>query len=75
MAEPIAPTGKPQAYQPQVTRTGNLRVTCGGPASGRHPKVFLTMVDDAAGNPHHVVCPYCSHVFEFDARLPRTDSH
>jgi uncharacterized Zn-finger protein len=64
MAEPIAPTDKPD-----VTKVGQLRVACGGPAWGRHPKVFLSMVDDAAGQPSHVVCPYCSHTFVYDAKL------
>ncbi len=62
MAEPIT-----TAHKPEITHTGQLRVACGGPAQGRHPKVYLTMVDDAQGKPHHVVCPYCSHTFIYDA--------
>jgi uncharacterized Zn-finger protein len=64
MAEPITPANKPD-----VTKTGQLRVQCGGPAWGRHPKVFLSLVDDAKGQPSHVVCPYCSHTFVYEAKL------
>jgi uncharacterized Zn-finger protein len=64
MAEPITP------HNPEVTRTGDTRVECAGPVFSRHPKVWLTMVDDAHGNPSHVVCPYCSHVFQYDPALP-----
>lgn len=64
MAEPITTTNK----QSEV-KTGHKRVICSGPASGKHPQVYLTMVDDAKGNPSHVVCPYCSQVFRYDAKL------
>lgn len=65
MAEPIA-----TAHKPEVTRTGELRVACSGPLFSRHPKVWLTMVDDKNGHPANVVCPYCSHVFQYDETLP-----
>ena len=50
-----------------VVVTNQLRVACDGPAESPHPRVFLTMVDDAEGNPTHVVCPYCSRTFEYKA--------
>jgi uncharacterized Zn-finger protein len=62
------------AQKTAIIRTGERRVACGGPASGRHPKVFLTMVDDAKGQPSHVVCPYCSQVFQYDKSLKSTRS-
>lgn len=61
MAEPITPTN------PQTTVTHQRRVVCDGPTTSKHPRVYLTMVDDAHGNPTHVVCPYCSHVFTYEA--------
>lgn len=61
MAEPITPTN------PQTTLVHQRRVMCNGPATGKHPRVYLTMVDDAQGNPTHVVCPYCSQVFTYEA--------
>ncbi len=64
MAEPIQTSNKAD-----ITKTGQLRVACGGPSHGRHPKVFLSMVDDANGQPSHVVCPYCSHTFIYNAKL------
>jgi uncharacterized Zn-finger protein len=67
MSEAISP-----AHKEETTRTGHLRVACGGPVWGRHPMVYLTMEDDAAGTPSNVVCPYCSHVFLYDARLAAT---
>jgi uncharacterized Zn-finger protein len=76
MSEPILPdTAKPATFHGELTRTGHRRVACSGPASGRHPKVYLTMVDDAYGNPSHVVCPYCSHTFEYDPALAKPGSH
>ena len=62
MSEPIETQQKED-----VTVTNKLRVVCDGPATGRHPRVYLTMVDDAHGHPDHVVCPYCSHVFRYQA--------
>ena len=64
MSEAITPAAKADH-----TRTGQRRVACGGPVFGRHPRVWLTMVDDAKGHPSHVVCPYCSHVFEYDEKM------
>lgn len=69
MSEPILPR------QDDVTHTGALRVTCSGPSWSAHPKVYLTMVDDAKGQPDHVVCPYCGHVFAFDAKAARPAAH
>ncbi|MFZ2620227.1 MAG: zinc-finger domain-containing protein [Alphaproteobacteria bacterium] len=48
-----------------VTPTTHRRVVCDGPVGSRHPRVYLTMVDDLAGKPSHVVCPYCSKVFKY----------
>jgi uncharacterized Zn-finger protein len=45
-----------------------LRVACDGPQFSKHPRVYLTMVDDAAGKPSFVVCPYCSRVYLYDAK-------
>lgn len=59
MSEPIAPS------RPDVMHATSLKAVCDGPAQGRHPRVFLTMVDDAQGHPSHVVCPYCSRVFRY----------
>jgi len=70
MAEPITPTNKPD-----VTKVGQQRVACGGPSHGRHPKVFLSMVDDAKGQPSHVVCPYCSHTFVYEPKLAVAATH
>ncbi|HEX2859951.1 MAG TPA: zinc-finger domain-containing protein [Alphaproteobacteria bacterium] len=55
--------------------TGDLRVMCDGPHFSKHPRVYLTMVDDAEGKPSFVVCPYCSRVYEYDARLAMPGSH
>ncbi|MBI1308492.1 MAG: zinc-finger domain-containing protein [Proteobacteria bacterium] len=67
MSEPIT-----TAHKAESVPTGHKRVECSGPASGRHPKVFLTMVDDAAGTPNHVVCPYCSRTFVYNPKLAAT---
>ena len=75
MSEAITPSLKPAAFKGETTRTGSLRVTCSGPAFSKHPQVYLTMVDDAHGHPVHVVCPYCSHTFEFDSTLAKPGSH
>lgn len=69
MSEAITPELKPAAFKGETSITGQLRVVCSGPQFSKHPKVYLTMVDDANGNPSHVVCPYCSHTFQFDASL------
>lgn len=61
MTEAITPTN------PQTTLSHALRVACDGPATSKHPRVYLTMVDDKDGKPVHVVCPYCSHVFVYEA--------
>ena len=74
MSEAITTNLKPAAFKGEVTRTGSLRVTCSGPVFSKHPQVYLTMVDDAAGHPTHVVCPYCSHTFVFDASLSKPGS-
>ena len=50
-----------------VVVTDELRVVCDGPPESRHPRVYLTMVDDENGNPEEVVCPYCSRVFKYSA--------
>lgn len=60
MSEPIRADAKDD-----VLAVKERRVACDGPADGRHPRVYLTMVDDAAGNPTQVVCPYCSKVFVY----------
>lgn len=60
MAEVIAADNKTD-----VVVTNQLRVACDGPAEGRHPRVFLTIEDDADGQPDQVVCPYCSRVFKY----------
>lgn len=64
MSEPIVPTN------PQTSHVHATRVACDGPTASKHPRVWLTMVDDAGGRPHHVVCPYCSHVFVYEAEPP-----
>lgn len=48
-----------------IITTDALNVVCAGPLEGKHPRVYLTMVDDADGQPFQVVCPYCSKVFQF----------
>ena len=63
MAEPILADNKDD-----VTVVDTLRVACDGPSFSRHPRVYLTMVDDANGKPEHVVCPYCSHVFRYSGK-------
>lgn len=60
MSEPIAVVNKDD-----VVVAESLRVACDGPAFSKHPRVYLTMVDDAAGKPVDVVCPYCSRVFVY----------
>ena len=60
MAEPIL-----VGQKDDVVVVNTLRVACDGPVFSKHPRVFLTMVDNAAGKPEHVVCPYCSRVFEY----------
>ncbi|NBV54150.1 MAG: zinc-finger domain-containing protein [Proteobacteria bacterium] len=73
MAEPITPQTAPAQSNP--VQTGQMRVACGGPAHGRHPKVFLTMVDDKNGKPSHVVCPYCSQAFHYNPTLATKTNH
>lgn len=63
MSEAIAPKNKTE-----VIPTGSLRVACDGPAFSKHPRVYLTMVDNAQGQPVDVVCPYCSRVYVYDAK-------
>lgn len=63
MSEPIVPRNE------ETVVTGERRVACDGPAFSKHPRVYLTMVDDINGAPASVVCPYCSRVFRFDAAL------
>lgn len=63
MAEPIRVDNKDD-----VLVVDTLKVACDGPNFSRHPRVFLTMVDDAQGKPDHVVCPYCSRVFKFSGK-------
>jgi len=75
MSEAIATNLKPVAFKGEVTRTGALRVVCSGPAFSKHPQVYLTMNDDTAGHPAHVVCPYCSHTFVFDSSLAKPGNH
>jgi uncharacterized Zn-finger protein len=60
MSEPIAAANKPE-----VVTTQQRRVVCDGPSFSKHPRVYLTMVDDAEGRPTHVVCPYCSRTFVY----------
>ena len=59
MSEVIQPNGD------DVVVTDQLRVVCDGPVHGRHPRVYLTMVDDEDGVPTSVTCPYCSKVFKY----------
>lgn len=47
----------------QVVNT--QEVACDGPTFSKHPRVYLTMVDDENGNPQAVACPYCSKTFKF----------
>jgi uncharacterized Zn-finger protein len=63
MSEPITPTNI------ETQATGERKVACDGPSFSKHPRVYLTMVDDADGAPVDVVCPYCSRVFKYDAAL------
>lgn len=70
MSEPIALTQKTE-----TTPTGARRVVCSGPEVSRHPKVYLSMGQDGQGHPTHVVCPYCSHVFVYDARQAAPGGH
>ena len=71
MSEPIAIGSKSE-----TVAVGTLKVACDGPPFSKHPRVYLTMVDDAKGNPVDVVCPYCSRVFVYDPALAKTtDSH
>ncbi|MDD9912719.1 MAG: zinc-finger domain-containing protein, partial [Alphaproteobacteria bacterium] len=51
-----------------VVVTQDLRVKCEGPEDGRHPAVYLTMLDDMNGKPQQVVCPYCSRVFKYQGQ-------
>jgi uncharacterized Zn-finger protein len=60
MSEPIEIKEKED-----VIVTSQVRVACEGPEDSRHPRIFLTMVDDKSGQPDHVVCPYCSRVFKY----------
>lgn len=69
MAEPIIPAPKAE-----VEETGSRRVACNGPAFSRHPRVYLMMVDDAEGKPYNVVCPYCSRVYKYNARLAQPEA-
>lgn len=64
MAEPIT-----TAHKSETIETGHKRVACDGPVFSKHPRVFLTMVDDAKGHPDHVVCPYCSRVYHYNHKL------
>lgn len=69
MSEPIVPQNS------ETVETGERRVACDGPAFSKHPRVYLTMVDDADGAPASVVCPYCSRVFRFDPALAGGGAH
>ena len=60
MSEPITTSKKSD-----VVTVEAVRVACDGPVFSKHPRVYLTMVDDAKGKPDHVVCPYCSRVFKY----------
>ena len=56
-----------QAQCSEITFVESSQVTCDGPKTGHHPRVFLTLkggVDD------EVVCPYCSHVFRSTEAKP-----
>lgn len=70
MAEAILPVEKED-----IVVTGELRVACDGPVFSKHPRVYLTMVDDAHGKPDNVVCPYCSRVFQFNPTLVKHGDH
>lgn len=68
MSEPIAIGSKVETVQ-----VGTLKVACDGPSFSKHPRVYLTMVDDAKGRPVDVVCPYCSRVFVYGAALAQAE--
>lgn len=70
MSETITPKNKPE-----VITTGSLRVACDGPVFSKHPRVYLTMVDNAQGQPVDVVCPYCSRVYMYDAKQAGSGAH
>lgn len=69
MSEPITP------HNAETVATPHKRVACDGPTFSKHPRVYLTMVDDAAGNPASVVCPYCSRVFLYAPNEDAADTH
>lgn len=69
MSEAITP------HNAETVTTPHKRVACDGPAFSKHPRVYLTMVDDAQGNPTSVVCPYCSRVFLYSADEGVHDGH
>ena len=60
MAENIS-----QDNKTETIATTQKRVQCDGPEHSKHPRVYLTMVDDENGNPTHVVCPYCSRTYVY----------
>jgi uncharacterized Zn-finger protein len=69
MSEAIIP------HNTETVTTPHKRVACDGPVFSKHPRVYLTMVDDTAGNPVSVVCPYCSRVFLYAAEEGAAEAH
>lgn len=69
MSEPIIPQNT------EMVTTSHKRVACDGPTFSKHPRVYLTMVDDAEGNPTNVVCPYCSRVYVYQADGAASEAH
>lgn len=49
----------------EIEATNSIRVACDGPSFSKHPRVYLTMVDDKNGKPTEVVCPYCSKTYVY----------
>lgn len=69
MSEAITPLNT------ETVTTGHKRVACDGPTFSKHPRVYLTMVDDAQGQPTNVVCPYCSRVYVYNPEEAAHDAH
>lgn len=69
MSEAITP------HNTETVTTPHKRVACDGPTFSKHPRVYLTMVDDTHGNPTSVVCPYCSRVFLYNADETAHEGH
>ncbi len=55
------------AKKEDIVMATQKQVVCDGTAKSKHPRVYLTMVDDENGIPQNVVCPYCSRVFRYQS--------